>query len=287
MGSYNGVPPKNDMKFKVVMLTPEMAAELLKNNHPRQRSKKPGRISLLIRDIEAGRWVLTHQPIGIDVDGYMIDGQNRCEAVVVSGRPVPVVVCTGVPRSGVLGADFGLSRTVIDAAKITGQDLPHGASNFAGAARAMALGLGLTGGKPLTVQEMLEFVKVHRPALEFSFRCFPTPVRGISQAPVRAVIARAFYRRGAVARTKLFCEFLKSGLVDDRDRDSAAIRLRNWLLESLTTGVRSGSKTRPKAVVVYAKTEKALDHFLKGEPVDQLREVNKELFPLPGEDFIE
>lgn len=47
------------MKFKVILLTPERAEQLLQNNHPRNRAMKTGKIKQMIADIEDGNWLLT------------------------------------------------------------------------------------------------------------------------------------------------------------------------------------------------------------------------------------
>lgn len=267
------------MRFQVVEMTPEFAQQLLDKNHPDNRKPKSSRITQYLRDIDAGLWKLTHQPIAQCEDGYTIDGQNRLAAIVRSGRAVPVVFVTGVPRDGILGADCGATRNVADAARISGKALPHGSLGYSSVARRMAIGLEKHK-STMTIQETLAFIAAHKDALEFAFTLMPKNVRMLTQASVRAVIARAWYKRMSRSRIREFAEVYLTGLCGNNKTDTAAIRLRNWILD--TMGTRRGAN-RPNAKTIYAKTAVALSHFLNFQPVESLRETSEELFPLAEE----
>lgn len=265
--------PNHNMKFRVVTMTPVWAAELLKDNHPNNRKPKSHRITSWAREMSAGLWRLTHQPIAVDEDGFLIDGQNRLEAVCLSGAEVPMVLVTGVPRLSMVAVDCGVGRSVVDAARISGKPLP--VTQYASVAKSMMNGLS---NRRVAIghQEVLKFIRVHHEALEFAFDNFArnAPTNPIA---VRAVIARAFYRRNCRNRVREFCEALKSGLIDNKDKDVAVIKLRNWLLDT------EGRHTGRRGVEIYAKTEYALHKFIEGELVSKIVETQEELFPLPTE----
>lgn len=87
-----------DMYITKVRVTPDMAADLLKNNrHNRPLSRN--KINIMVADIKAGRFELTHQPIGIAEDGELVDGQHRLTAVCEAGIPVEMFVAYNAPRS--------------------------------------------------------------------------------------------------------------------------------------------------------------------------------------------
>lgn len=264
------------MQFRAVEMTPEYAQELLDKNHPQNRKFKSFRITQYERDINSGIWLLTHQAIAVDEDGWLVDGQNRLTAIIRSGKSVPVVFVTGVHRDSILGVDFGATRNVADAAKISGQPLPGNDKGYAAVARRMAIGLEKTR-QHLTIQETLRFIKDHKEALEFAFTCMPRNVRNLTQASVRAVVARAWYKRNSRSRIREFCEVFLSGLCGNNKTDTAAIRLRNWILD--TMGSRRGGN-RPNAKMMYAKAEEAMKHFLEYSPIESLRETSEEHFPL-------
>lgn len=164
-------------KHKLTMLTPEMAAHLLKHNHPNNRSKKCGRIDQYIRDMQAGNWGLSDQPITIDEDGILVNGQNRCEAVNTSGVAIPVFLLTGFPRTSLSIMDTGLSRNAVDAGKILGKEINN---NVVAVARRMFFSTKSSG--VMTNNEVLAFLESHRKAISFTFEILPKNMKGITHA---------------------------------------------------------------------------------------------------------
>ncbi len=270
----------HQMKFRVVVMTPAWAADLLKNNHPRNRRKKERRIESYARDMRQGYWKLTPEPVCVDVDGHLTNGQNRLSAVIVAGCEVPMVLVTGCPVDSITGQDMGATRNVADMACISGERLQHGATATPGVIRAMNAGLTQA---TLTNVEVLMFAKEHADALDFAFECLPKQIKGITQAAVRAVIARAYYKRNSRTRTREFCEVLVSGLPTRPKADSGAIRLRNYLVDLIGAGVGRKSSHRVKSYIIYAKCERALKAFHDEEPIEKLIEYKREMFPLPSE----
>lgn len=281
---------KNSMKFRVVLMTPTVAQALLDKNHPRNRTPKPGRISMYANDIINDRWQLTHEAVAINEDGYLIDGQNRLAAIIQAGKAAPILLITGVPCNAMLAVDQGLSRTVADIAKVYDESKPS-MTAWVGVARAMIYGtkVNLTEDKGkrrrASAQEVLEFIRAHEQAIAFAMEVTHPNTRFVTQAGVRAVIARAFYGpKHTHDRIREFANVLTTGLMGNTKKDSAAIRLRNWLTDSFSKGTRkrSGGK-KPSGMMVYAKTQTALKAFLEERNLEFLRETNEENFPLPEE----
>lgn len=84
-----------------------MAQDLLSKNHynrPINRIK----VARMVNDIKSGRFEMTHQPIGVDEDGILVDGQHRLTAIAESGIPVDMFVAYNAPRSTKI--DIGLAR---------------------------------------------------------------------------------------------------------------------------------------------------------------------------------
>lgn len=99
------------MTFSVEEVTPEQAAAWLDKNHAGNRKPKSNRIDQWSRDMREGRWRLSHQGIAFDVNGTLIDGQNRLAAVVRSSAAVPMLVVRGCPSEVFEVTDSGVSRT--------------------------------------------------------------------------------------------------------------------------------------------------------------------------------
>lgn len=268
------------MKARAVMMTPAVARELLKNNHPRNRKLKKSRIQTYRNDILNGFWELSWEPVAIDEDGWLVDGQNRLTAIVEADRPAPIWLVTHAPKRALKAAGHGLARSVADAAKIAGEDKPN-MTCLVGVARAMMYGCKAPS-FTYSTQEVLAFIKAHEAALDFTMTLMIVNKPGITQAPVKACVARAWYH-GDRERIKEFCAILYTGLPGDPEKDSGALRLRNWLMENFTSGQRRTAKAKPQRQIVYGKTQQALMAFLERRAVDKLYESSKELFPLPEE----
>lgn len=74
-------------------ITPEIAANWLENrNAQAQRRMSEGVALKYAKIMKSGRWLFTHQGIAFDYDGFLIDGQHRLRAVVISGIAVEMFV---------------------------------------------------------------------------------------------------------------------------------------------------------------------------------------------------
>lgn len=138
---------------QVINLTPELAQELLDQQAPNRRMKEM-KIQQFTRDMREGRWQFTGEAIKRDTLGRMIDGQNRCAAVVRSGVTIQVLLIDGLIAASQSVMDTGTPRSSRDALTFAGfketKDLSaaisthaawragsfsHCMSNFGGASR--------------------------------------------------------------------------------------------------------------------------------------------------------
>lgn len=107
------------MNVQKVIMTPEWAKQLLEKNN-QNRAPKVALIIKLRGDIRRGKWHLTHQPIAVDKDGCLIDGQHRLIAISQEGISVPLMLATDCDNESMIAVDTGNSRTVGDVLKISG-----------------------------------------------------------------------------------------------------------------------------------------------------------------------
>lgn len=83
----------------------------------RNRRLRPDGVDRLARQIDAGQWKFTGDPLRISTDWVLIDGQHRLNAVINSTVPVfseQMVVITGLDPSVVMAIDQQEKRTVAD-----------------------------------------------------------------------------------------------------------------------------------------------------------------------------
>jgi hypothetical protein len=87
------------MITRVQTVTPEQAAEYLKQNTGNFRSIDRSRVARYAKEIKVGQWKLTGDTIKFDTDGMLVDGQHRLIACVESGCSFTTVVaedCYGI-----------------------------------------------------------------------------------------------------------------------------------------------------------------------------------------------
>jgi len=112
------------MESKVVMITPDMAREMLEHNMKNNRRMNRETIMRYARIMKAGGWNLTHQGIAFDDKGELIDGQHRLNAIVQANVPVEMMVTYGVEHheGEAFTIDAGRRRTIMNIMQISGID---------------------------------------------------------------------------------------------------------------------------------------------------------------------
>lgn len=103
-----------------VFVTPELAVSWLALNIDNNRNVRKGRINGYVRDIQSDRWVVTGEAIKFDAAGRLIDGQNRCQAIVAAGKGAWVLVVRGISEEALVVLDSGAARSTGDMLIITG-----------------------------------------------------------------------------------------------------------------------------------------------------------------------
>lgn len=102
------------------MLTPELAAELLRANDHNRRLD-PRNLRKLLGALQRGEWQFNGDAIRVAVDGSLLDGQHRCELAVRSGATLPVLVVRGLAPESQLTMDENRIRRLSDALDIRGE----------------------------------------------------------------------------------------------------------------------------------------------------------------------
>jgi hypothetical protein len=102
------------MNTQVVKMTPEKARALIENGD-NNRPLTANHVEMLAHQMKKGFWVLNGQPIILDADGYVLDGQHRLHAVVASGVTVDLLLVEGVPSAAFSTIDNNKTRNPADA----------------------------------------------------------------------------------------------------------------------------------------------------------------------------
>ena len=110
----------SNLNARVVTVTPQMAAELLREN-TRNRNISDRVVESYARDMAAGRWVLNGEAVKVSVTGRLLDGQQRLTAVVKAGVSVDMVLVSGLPEAAQDTMDQGRRRSFADQLAIHGE----------------------------------------------------------------------------------------------------------------------------------------------------------------------
>ena len=89
----------------VAEITPDQAQSLLDNNIDKNRKVRETHVQELAEAMRRGEWRLTHQGLGVDVNGKLIDGQHRCLAIVQAGVTVRMLVTMGIETTAFNAVD--------------------------------------------------------------------------------------------------------------------------------------------------------------------------------------
>ena len=107
------------MKAELVLITPELASELLSTNTCNRKIAKQ-RLNLYESELKLGRWRSNGESIKVTKSGVLADGQHRLTAIVNSGISAEMVLVTGLEEDVMSTIDTGRPRTASDVLYING-----------------------------------------------------------------------------------------------------------------------------------------------------------------------
>jgi hypothetical protein len=257
----------------VTDVTPEIADAWLSRCNTHNRKLVDGHVERLVREMKAGRWRLTHQGIAFSAGRVLLDGQHRLWAVFLSGVTVPMRVFFNEPADSLVAIDAVQARSNDQIITLAGGVGEVGRKELA-TLRAMVTGLASYTRR--TPGEEAELLVQYHEAIDFAHEVLPAArFRGVANAIVRAVLARAFYSAD-LGSLRHFADVLRSG-VGDGPRDQPIMLLLKYLIDA-AIGVRG----RPEAREKYGKVQRALQAYLVGDELTRLFACTAELFPLPS-----
>lgn len=193
------------LTMQIVVVTPTIAEEWLKKNNPKNRSIGSRHVARLVADMEAGRWYLTHQGIAFDVDGQLVDGQHRLEAVRQSGATIEMAVFFYEGKAPP-GIDMTKARSFGDELALSGRTGKEKSKRMA--AVCVAMRSGLTGSYDFPPRSMQSLMfDMYGPEIEpilsrvparvpCAFTAAFTYARGASPVEVDSFMAKLFSRVG-------------------------------------------------------------------------------------------
>lgn len=109
------------MARRKILLTPDLAREMLANNYEDNRKIRRSTVSRYANDIKEGRWNYEvsrfQDPIILSKNGALLNGQHRCSAVVEADTPIYTYIEDGADESIFKFLDDGEKRGTRDYVK--------------------------------------------------------------------------------------------------------------------------------------------------------------------------
>jgi len=165
----------SEVSALVYLVTPLHAARLLENNAC-NRAMSEKTVSKYAKQMTDGKWQMNGEPIILNGDGSMLNGQHRAAAGVKSGKPFQSLIVKGISPSTFDTMDSGKQRTLADA--MSAENIPNASS---AAATVRCLEAYKQSGTPDTrVLNDLHFVK--RDFIDSYYEDADLIQRGILQA---------------------------------------------------------------------------------------------------------
>jgi len=108
-----------EITTKRELITPEKALEYKKLNFDKNRKISIPHVYNLKLAMLNKEWVSDGSDIKFDIEGRLIDGQHRLEAIIRAGIPVEMLVTRGLSHEAAQVMDRGKTRSVSDVLKLT------------------------------------------------------------------------------------------------------------------------------------------------------------------------
>lgn len=226
-----------------VALSPALATLLLERN-PINRKISSVLVDRIVSDIEGGRWEFNGETVVVSKDGLLNDGQHRAQAVIKSGRTVPVVMVFGPSRESRMTLDTGTARSVPNFLHMNGY---HDTNNIAAVANiihgiraGITSAAGASGRNHATKTEMLVLAEKYADSisnsLNFADRKGAAKIASKSVlAFVHWAIADAIGPKGVSAADGFLLKLIEG---DNLSKSSPILVARNKLLDMRQAGVR-------------------------------------------------
>lgn len=259
--------------WRLCIVTPADAEALLAGMG-RNRVATDGRVRMYSRSIQQGQWLVTHQGMAVH-DGQLVDGQNRCLAIIASNTPVCVWIYFSSGSQYMREIDRQQPRSDYQVAMIAGVDGPAWEVR---AARVIAQGRrAFDSRQKLATHDILQCVEKAASAVAWLRTVgFQAQKPGLSITPIAGAIGRAWMIYGG-ERCDRFMDIYMNGAAFVPS-ESAAMRLHDLALSS--AGARMTHRLDQ-----YLKAASAIKAFMSGKPLAKLyaTESPEEPLPLPGE----
>jgi hypothetical protein len=257
------------MNFYTKQIGPEDAAKLLTLNKDNRKINK-GHIDFLVREIQLGNFKETGDTIKISSTGRLLDGQHRLNAIIKSGKTVPISFAEGLDDDTFTVIDTGKNRTGADILSLQNNKHPNEMSATIRLIVALENGKTSSSKIKLSNTEILK-VSEKNPGLSEIVELVCTENRKFKMMPVSSIAALYYlFSKKNHSQCEDFFNKYYTGL--DISSSHPVYQLRDKLIRDST------NKSKLSVMYKVAFTIVAWNHFVKDKTVKKL-DFDPEKFP--------
>jgi hypothetical protein len=255
------------MNATVMKIDPRTATGMLSRN-VNNRPRNQGHVDMIANEITGGRWALNGQPIILDKDGFVVDGQHRLHAIVQAGLSVEVLVVHGVESSVFSTVDNNKTRSPSDALATMG------VPNYCEVSSLLLFILRYeTSDKHqirgrFTQTEALEVLAKHPNAVE-SVRKVMKYSRGL--LPKSAVYGLAYYTKQSDEKLEYFLQQATTGVCESANSPQAKLAAR--MIKNKSDKAKLGSIDSQAIAII------AWNYYVEGKSPTFIRYSEYQNFP--------
>ena len=260
----------HECEVRFVLVTPDLAAEILENHNSENRPFSQSNVAKLVKEINSGNWSFNGEPISFNSKANVSNGQHRLQAIVLTGIALRFLVTTGLDPKSFATMDNGRKRTGSDVLAIAG------VGNYTTAASVCKFVYSFKNGNFGSVYRASESRTLTNTQIESYYTTLTNVDESIkfgaamskkSNGLLKATILGGFHYLLSEIDEVLADEFLtKLSTGIDLKQGSPIISLRNRLLKSTTDdNYRITSETLMK-LIAYS-----WEKFVKNETVKNLK----------------
>lgn len=212
------------------------------------------------REIEAGKWLLTNQGIGVSWDDVLVDGQHRLEAIKKCGYPaLPLLIVYGLDPAASIAVDQHAKRSTGDCLLFSFDTrVSKNAPSIANVLHRTKNGWQAQA----SARECLEIIEKYMDEIEF---VTSIPVSGgFFAAPYFAAFIHAIEFGANKDYVADFIRQVEAG--EKLERDMPAFHFRNYIISTKSSGGGRDIQTER-----YSKALKATMAFVNGQKMHVLR----------------
>jgi len=263
-----------DIIIRVMWITPELAKYLLDNKLPNRKLRKY-KVKQYIGTLIEGNWQLNGETIVLDEYGRLLDGQNRCEAIVTSKKNMLTIVVYGINREVFSSLNSGAIRRPVDVADILGVKNSRDVMSALRAVKAYYDGIQtFTGQRTYLRNDEVEDLLEKYPNIQESIKWrheFTNLCR-----PSFAIAAHYIFSRINFEDAEDFAnKFITGDGLSLADRTSSIVLLRNRLIAD-----KNNKRTKLDRTHVFALIIKAWNAYRNNVTLKTLKFTDKEEFPV-------